>query len=68
MGYRRGDFTMSIKKKAKILLFSESQKDNMLERLERSRVDFDIREVSNLFTPGKYYSISINSDDIKKVS
>ena len=59
---------MSIKKKSKIVLFSESQKDNMLERLERSKVDYDIREVSNLFSTGKHYSISIDSDDIKKVS
>jgi hypothetical protein len=56
-----------IGKKEKIVLFSESQKDNMLERLEKSGVDFEIREVSDLFSYGKHYSISISAPDMKKV-
>ncbi|MCR5675077.1 MAG: hypothetical protein K6G16_05135 [Lachnospiraceae bacterium] len=58
---------MNIGKKAKIVLFSESQKDDMLERLERSKVEYDIREVSSLFTFGTHYNISIKASDMKKV-
>ncbi len=58
---------MSIRKKTKIVLFSERQKDDMLERLERSKVDYEIREVTSLFTFGTYYSISLNAADMKKV-
>ena len=58
---------MSIKRKAKIVLFSESQKDEMLERLERSHVEYDIHEVSNLFDFGKHFDITINPADMKRV-
>ncbi len=57
---------MSIRK-AKIVLFSERQKDDMLERLERSKVEYRIREVSNLFTFGTHFDISVNAADMKKV-
>ena len=59
---------MNINKKTKIVLFSESQKDDMLDRLEKAQVDYRIKEESNLFTFGSHYSISINASDMKKLA
>ena len=55
-------------KKETIELYSESQKDNMIERLESAHVDYQIHEVENLFTIGKHFNISVNADDMKKIA
>ena len=55
-------------KKETIDLFSESQKDNMLERLEKAHVNYQIREVDDLFSFGRHYSISVNAADMNKVA
>ncbi len=55
-------------KKETIELYSESQKDNMIERLETAHVNYQIHEVDNLFTVGKHFDISIDAADMKKIA
>ena len=55
-------------KKETIELYSESQKDNMIERLESAHVNFQIQEVENLFTAEKHFNISVDANDMKKIA
>ncbi len=55
-------------KKETIELYSESQKDNMIERLESAHVNYQIHEVDNLFTIVKHFDISIDAADMKKIA
>lgn len=52
-----------------IYIYSEDQKDQMMERLERSGVSYQIfQRRQQLFTDQTSYIIRIDADDMKKVA
>lgn len=55
-------------KKEKIVLFSEAQKDEMIEKLESAHIEYDIREKSDsVFSNHLSYIVLVNAGDLKKV-
>ncbi len=55
-------------KKEKIILRSEQQKDEFIERLDSANVKYDIREDKENSTPGHIaYMIRLDARDMKKV-
>ena len=55
-------------KKEKIVLRSEQQKDDFIERLEKAHVDYDIHEdKENSFGNDIAYIVRIPAADMKKV-
>jgi hypothetical protein len=59
---------MLFSKKKKIMLFTEQQKDEFIEKLEKANVDFDIKEDKDDVPSHKSaYIISVREKDLKKV-
>ena len=57
-----------LKRKEKIVTFSEGQRDDMIEKLEHSHVKYDIVEKSGgMFGDGRSYIFKVNAGDLKKV-
>ncbi|MCR5733497.1 MAG: hypothetical protein K6G22_02720 [Lachnospiraceae bacterium] len=55
-------------KKEKIVLRSEHQKDNFIEKLENAHIDYDIREdKDSVYSNHTTYIIRIEAADMKKV-
>lgn len=55
-------------KKEKIVLFSEAQKDEMIEKLESAHIEYDIREkTDSVFSSHPSYIVSVHAGDMKKV-
>ncbi len=55
-------------KKEKIIVYSEAQKDDYIEKLERANVDYDIREDrSSVFIDKTTYIIRVKYGELKKV-
>lgn len=55
-------------KKEKIILNSELQKDDFIEKLDKAHVDYDVREDKASVFGGKVaYIFSIKATDLKKV-
>ncbi|MCR5107624.1 MAG: hypothetical protein K6B28_05620 [Lachnospiraceae bacterium] len=55
-------------RKEKIILRSEQQKDDFIEKLDRSNINYDIREEKKCVSDNNpIYIIRINADDMKKV-
>ncbi len=68
-GWNKGGFKMSIfSKKEKIVLFSEQQKDQMIEKLEKAHIEYDVREnKESVFSNKVSYILRVNQADLKKV-
>ncbi len=55
-------------KKEKIIVYSEAQKDDYIEKLERANVDYDIREDrSSIFNDKTTYIFRVKAGEFKKV-
>lgn len=55
-------------KKEKIILYSEHQRDDFIEKLDKAHVDYDVREDKTSVFSGKVaYVFSIKTADLKKV-
>ena len=55
-------------KKEKVILNSEFQRDDFIEKLDKAHVDYDVREDKASVFGGKVaYVFSIKSADLKKV-
>ena len=55
-------------KKGIIELYSEPQKDEMIDRLEKAHIDYEVRERrgSEPFTEKVTYIVRVNTADLKK--
>ena len=55
-------------KKETIYLYSESQKDDFIKKLEKAHVDYRIREDrDNVFSNHTTYVLRLDAKDLKKV-
>ncbi len=55
-------------KKEKIVLFSEAQKDQLIEKLESAHIEYDVRESQDsVFSTHTSYIVSVPAGDLKKV-
>ena len=55
-------------RKEKIVLRSEQQKDEFIEKLENAHIDYDIRETKDSFSDDHVtYIVKIEAADLKKV-
>lgn len=55
-------------KKEKIILNSEQQRDDFIEKLDKAHVDYDVREDKTSVFSGKVaYIFSVKATDLKKV-
>ncbi len=55
-------------RKEKIILRSERQKDDFIEKLENAHIDYDIREAKDSFSDNNLtYIVKIEAADLKKV-
>ncbi len=55
-------------KKEKIVLFSEAQRDQLIEKLESAHIDYDVREnKDSVFSTHTSYIVRVPAGEIKKV-
>lgn len=55
-------------KKEKIVINSEQQKDNFIERLDKAHVEYDIKEEQpSMFSNRVSYIFRVSTKDLKKV-
>ena len=55
-------------KKEKVVLFSETQKDQLIEKLESAHIDYDIREdKGSVFSTHTSYIVRVPAGELKKV-
>ncbi|MCR5596305.1 MAG: hypothetical protein K6G12_10670 [Lachnospiraceae bacterium] len=55
-------------KKEKITLYSETQKDEFIDKLERAHVTYNLHEdKDSVFSNSTTYIVKLNASDLKKV-
>lgn len=56
-------------KKAKIMLYNESQKDQMIENLEKQHIEYRLKvKKGELMSDQSYYELILPAADLPKVS
>ncbi len=53
--------------KKKIMLYSEKQKDDYIEKLDHANISYDIQEKTNSINGSIVYVLSMKASDYKKV-
>ena len=56
-------------KKAKIMLYNEAQKEQMIENLERQNIEYHLKvKKGDLMSEKTYYELTLAEADLSKVS